>query len=1308
MPGDEQNNSLPLAIRLPDPFNSNATNLDLEWKRFRQEFEIYLMAAALDVKSKRSVALLLNIMGREALQIYNSFSPTGTEKLESILQKFEEHFTPKKNVIFERFKFNQILQKRGQKFEDYIIELKNAVKTCEYKDQVDELVRDRVVIGITCKSLQERMLRESKLTLTMACDMCKAAESTATQVQVINGSENTAEPVQAVFTMKNCKRCGTKHPINKCPAFQQKCEKCHKFNHFAKVCRTKIKKNWNHKKIHQLEARENASSVVESTPDESLYVYSVTSEKTKQWTKILQVENKEITFKVDTGAETSILPLSLYKELNTPDNSLMQTDVVLVAYGGQEIKPIGLAKLNCSLEGKTHKIDFYVVDMKATPLFGFTAIMQIGLIQNIDCTGVDKAIFANKNVVQQRYKDLFEGLGEYPKEYKISVRSDVTPSIQPARCVPLAIHDKLKSKLDEMELQGIIQKVNKPTDWVNSLVIVVKKNGDLRLCIDPVRLNSAIKREHYPIPTADNIAARLSGMKYFTVMDMKDGYLQVKLSQASSDLTTFNTPFGRYKFCRLAFGLSSAPEVYMRMNNEIFGDLPGIGIYFDDIIISGSTLLEHDRNLLNVLERARQNNIKFNINKMQFRQSTVKYMGQVFSQKGISPDQNFVQAVTESKVPENKTELLRVLGMAKYLAKFIPNMSKLTAPLRELTRENVPWTWSTIHENSLKNLKQAIVQAPVLKYFNPNEEVIIQCDASKDGLGACILQNEHPVIFASRSMTKSEQLYAQIEKELLAITFAVEKFHYFIYGRHAIVQSDHKPLESIFKKDLCNAPARLQRLMLKLLNYNVKIKYTPGSKLLIADFLSRASLSNTNNVLVPGVGNTDKQVVHDLATRIPMSETRKVEFREATANDGILSKLINYVTNGWPARHQVQAELKHYYNFKKNIRVIDGLIFFDKKIVVPSVLRTYMLQLIHEGHLGINKCKRRARQCLYWKGISVDIEKYVSNCPTCIKFSNLNVKEPLKQHDLPKRAWQRVATDIFTFSGRDYLVVIDSYSNWIEMSQLQSKDATHIIYVLKSIFSRFGIPEVLQADNNPFNSEKFLIFAKDWDFQCIFSSPKYPQSNGLAEKGVNICKNMLKKCIETKTDINIALLNYRNTELADIKYSPAQLLLNKSIKTKLPCNTNILKPSINSKAVEYRIVKRKRQKLYYDKNSKSLSKLCPGNSVVYYDVNKRSWYPASVISVCKEPRSYIIQTKSGSTLRRNRKFLKPVTKNCTYTSSTNVSNLPHSCECSLYCNGYQNPSQSNHNDFDNVAQVPSVPRYHLRDRTQIAVPSRYR
>ena len=298
------------------------------------------------------------------------------------------------------------------------------------------------------------------------------------------------------------------------------------------------------------------------------------------------------------------------------------------------------------------------------------------------------------------------------------------------------------------------------------------------------------------------------------------------------------TPFGCYKFLRLPFGIKIAPEVFQKYNEINFADIPGVLIYIDDVLISASTIEEHDKILQQVMDRAKQLNIKFNLQKFQYRVTEVKYLGQIISEKGIQCDPDRVLGIQKIGSPNDKKGLQKILGLINYVRNFIPNLSEISSPLRGLLKNNVVFQWLPCHDDCLNKIKNILANAPVLKTFDKYEEITLECDASKSGLGCCLLQEGRPISFASRSLSDAEIRYAQIEKEFLAIVFACQKFHYYIYGRPVNVKPDHKPLVHIMQKEYHAIPsAKLQRMKLRLTKYNLKLNYIPGKLLYIADLL---------------------------------------------------------------------------------------------------------------------------------------------------------------------------------------------------------------------------------------------------------------------------------------------------------------------------------------------------------------------------------------------------------------------------------------------------------------------------------------
>ena len=270
-----------------------------------------------------------------------------------------------------------------------------------------------------------------------------------------------------------------------------------------------------------------------------------------------------------------------------------------------------------------------------------------------------------------------------------------------------------------------------------------------------------------------------------------------------------------------------------------------------------------------------------------------------------------------------------------------------------------------------------------------------------------------------------------------------------------------------------------------------------------------------------------------------------------------------------------------------------------------------------------------------------DIENLINNCEICQINRKSLKKETLIPHDIPTRSWQYVFSDFFEFNNNNFLLLVDSYSNWIEVEQTNNKTADEVIFFCKSKFKQFGVPEIFFADNVPYNSKKFKEFAKNWGFEVKFSSPHHHQSNGLAERYVGIVKDMLKKC-KNKNDLNICIMEYHTTPLSKIKYSPSQIFLNRTLKTKLPVSEKALQPiNIDHQEVQNKLKEKQlNQKQYYDRTAKDLPQLKIGDSVLVQQ--GQTWKRAEVVDRVNE-RSYLVKDELGTVLRRNRKFLNPTT-----------------------------------------------------------------
>nr|XP_034828815.1 uncharacterized protein K02A2.6-like [Maniola hyperantus] len=851
----------------------------------------------------------------------------------------------------------------------------------------------------------------------------------------------------------------------------------------------------------------------------------------------------------------------------------------------------------------------------------------------------NKRIMIHMKSLLSKYKSVFDGLGCLPGECHITVNKDVRPKIDPPRKVPFSLHDRLKKELDHMESLDVITKVTEPTSWVSSLILVEKKNGQLRVCLDPRNLNEAICRSHYPIPTIDIVRSKLHGASYFSTLDASSGFWVICLDLESSMLCTFNTPFGRYRFKRLPFGINCAPEIFHRIMTETFGVLPGVMVYADDILVYGKDRQEHDENLQRVFKKAQEVNLKFNKSKCKFGHTQVKYLGHIFSKNGVSPDPDKVRAIKDMPSPVCLKDLQRFLGILNYLGGFIKNLAEETEPLRLLLKKSSEWSWNESHEATFTRLKNIICQAPVLSHYNVKKSVVLSVDSSQSAVGAVLLQDNHPICYASKTLTSSQKNMAQIEKELYAIVFGCIRFHQYLYGKIVTVETDHRPLITLFKKPLAEVPTRLQRLMLRLQSYDLKVEYKPGTKMYIADSLSRAALPECSE------DELDEDVmvhVNMLVKNLPISEERLQWLVEATENDECLQLLKKYYQKGWPDRKsEVNKLVLPYWNCRHEVHAVGNLLLKGNSLIIPTKLRSEILKIIHSGHQGIEKSKNFARGVVYWPLMSHDIQQCVENCEICLSHRNANPPEPLMSHKICSFPWEKVGMDYLKFKNQTILVVEDYYSNYIEIANVSSTGAKALINALKPIFSRHGIPVFANTDNGPpYNSQEFKQFLESWNITHTTSSPYLPRSNGLVESGVKIVKRILTKCAESGDDPYLALLQYRTTPRNNLP-SPSELLMSRRLRTLIPTVVKHLEPKVMSHRI-YKKIKQQnnyKQKFYYDKKSKKLPNVNKGDKIMFKKSPESKWQPGKIVKECDQPRSFIVEAPDGSTYRRNRQHL---------------------------------------------------------------------
>ena len=1219
---------------LPIPKSLSLTgNLANNWKIFSRDWDNYEIASKLsDEDMKIRVATFLTCIGSDAMNIFDGFDLTETKRknLNDIKTAFEKYCIGETNETYERFIFNSRNQKDQENVEAYMAELRKLSRSCKFGNLEESILRDRLVMGIRCDITRRKLLQESKLTLTKAIDIARSIEVSKGQMTKIKqktdtitghvhkvkyrstghqkeGQKNKSHS-HSSFSERTCHFCGKNHVLKKelCPAYGKTCNACKGKNHFAKskYCR---KKN-----VRVVTDKQNSDSDISEEQDFFLSAVGTGKPKTSA---TLEVNDIQVKFQLDTGSDVNTICQRYVRK-----DQLIDTSIKLTMWNQTKLKPIGEAILN-TLNPKTQKsypVKYIVVPNSLSCLLGIETMKALNFIT-----------FNEENYIGK--VEASTDLGDLG-EVTLKLDNSSKPRQLPCRKIPFALQDSCKKELNTLVERGILAPVTEPTEWVSQMALAEKQNGKLRICIDPAPLNEALQREHYKLPTLDDVLYQLKDAKVFTKLDIKEAFWHVRLDEESSLLTTMITPFGRFRWLRLPFGLKVSSEIFQRKLTEALEGLTNTISVADDIILAGcgkdkqeaSDNLKIRTEQLN--QRCKERNIILNDKKTDSEKTEIIFMGHQITSNGIAPDPSKVSAIQNIPRPTDVAAVRRLCGVVQYLSRFIPNLCQHTEPLRKLTRKDTEWNWTTECEQAFDNIKRLIAEDTKLAYFDPDKDLFIQVDSSKDGVGCVIHQEGRPIEYASKTLTETQRRWAQIEKELLSVVIGLERFDQYTYGRKVVVQNDHKPLEHILKKPMSQAPRRLQNLLMRLHRYDIEFRYVEGSKLYIADTLSRA------------VGSKETHEIPDLQIHsvTNIADSMMEQIRQATNADETLMKLMDYTIYGWPEKQDCHPSVMPFKQIKDSISIENDILYKGEQAIIPLSLRPTIKEKLHAAHLGYDSMMRRVRSTVYWPGIQHEIQQLAENCDPCQRRKPSNQKETLQQHEEGTTPWDRVGIDFFYIKGRNYLVVVDYYSNFLEVEYLRSTGSSQTINKLKQIFARWGIPRELVSDNGPqLVSVEFETFLKEWGITHKTSDPMYPKGNGKAESAVKTIKNMLKKCEEGGEDPYKALLELRNTPRQDVNMSPAQIMMGRQIRTMIPHKQKYSPPSPT-----YEKLRAKRQQSVietYNKNAKDLKPI-PMNNPVYFKDPNNKWQPGKVTQ--RKGRSYNILSENGNTYRRNRVHLR--------------------------------------------------------------------
>ena len=707
-----------------------------------------------------------------------------------------------------------------------------------------------------------------------------------------------------------------------------------------------------------------------------------------------------------------------------------------------------------------------------------------------------------------------EGLGKITGvKARIEVHTDAKPRYFKPRPVPYALRNKIEAELERLQSDNIVEPV-KFSEWAAPIVPVLKPDGSVRICGDyKVTVNKVSQLDNYPIPSLEDLYAKLSGGKFFTKLDLSHAYEQICLDEASKKYTTINTHKGLFCYNRLCYGISSAPGIFQRVMEQLLADIPKLVVRIDDILFAGESLAENLHILEEVLQRLSKAGIRLKKSKCVFLSTQVTFCGHIVDKDGLHTCKNKVEAIEKAPAPKNVTELRSYLGLLNFYGKFLRNLSSILAPLHQLLKKDAKWVWKVNQQRAFNKTKEMLQSATVLTHYDDKKGLLLSCDASPYGLGAVLSHrmpdgSEKPISFASRSLAPAEKNYSQLDKEGLTVVFAVKKFHQYLFGRRFSIFTDHKPLLGLFgpKPTPIMASPRLQRWILLLSGYEFEIKYRPGSHNSNADAMSRLPVpSKIQDPPVPGE-------IINLVEHLEGTPVTAKQIKLWTSRDVILAKVLNHVLYGWPEATQEEA-LKPFFNRKEELSVQDGCLLWGSRVIVPTQGRSLVLQELHQSHPGVSRMKALARMFVWWPGLDKEIETTVKHCYTCEENHRKPRQAPLHPWEWPSRPWTRLHLDYAgPFMGKMFLVLVDATTKWVEVEMVEKATSEKTIEILRKIFATHGLPRRIVTDNaTVFTSCEMKEFFKRNAIGSVTSAPYHPSTNGLAERYVQTFKRNLKK-----------------------------------------------------------------------------------------------------------------------------------------------------------------------------------------------------
>lgn len=706
---------------------------------------------------------------------------------------------------------------------------------------------------------------------------------------------------------------------------------------------------------------------------------------------------------------------------------------------------------------------------------------------------------------------------------------NATPIHQSPYRHSLAERMEIQRQVEQMIAAGIVEPSQ--SAWASPIVLVPKKTGDIRLCVDFRKLNLVTKKDSYPLTRIDDILDATRQANVFSCLDLRQGYNQFAVAPQDREKTSFITPDGLYNYKRLPFGLACAPSFFQRAMNSIFASMTfnQVLIYLDDLVVPGKGFDDHLDKLKSVLQRLAENYLSLQPSKCFFGYFQIELLGHLVSGEGVKPNPAKVAAVNDLRPPRNAKETRRFVGMAGYYRRFIPNFASKARPLIDLWKKNSKFHWNESHQRAFDCLKHDLCNAPCLAHHDPELTQVLRSDACGKGLGIILAQLkdgvEQPVAYASRTLTPAESNYSISEKECLAVVFGVRRFRPYLYGKSFIVRVDHHAL--CYLRSVKDLNSRLAKFALKLQPYEFEVQYRSGKTHVDADCLSRHHTTL-------GTEEDEREDNELPLNSIYFTGNRQNELKAMQDEDSYIMEIKKRLQN--PTSSD-KNEIKFLNNFHTKEGVLLRQTPIDKRprFVVPFNMRDLILIQNHDepisGHLGYVKTADKVKKRYWWPGIDKDIMNYVLTCPKCLARKPTSQKpagllQPIKTYQL----WERIGIDLlgpFPESEPDpetkvtfkYLIVATDYvSRYVFTRPIPSKEAKHVSrFLLEEIFCKVGAPRWIISDGGlEFINSTILNLLTSLGIGKETATPYHSQTSGATERNNRTFSEMVSMYVSPK------------------------------------------------------------------------------------------------------------------------------------------------------------------------------------------------